>query len=542
MRRSLARRRTIASVDRRTFFRTAARWSFVLPGASALAAACTAATSSSPSLGSVTKSSPSASLTTSAARTNGNAWHRLAASLDGQLIRPGSPGYPTARLGYDPLFDDVRPRAIARVASTRDVARTIAFARDHGLRFTARSGGHSYAGYSVSNGIVIDVSALDRVTADPAAKRATIGSGASLMQVANGLAPDGLVVPGGTCATVGIAGLTLGGGQGVTGRRFGLTCDSLEAATVVLADGTVVRCDANRHDDLFWGLRGGGGGNLGVVTSFTFAAHPLTHLTICSLSWRWSQAARVIRAWSDWAPSAPHDLWSSLRLRWIPGSGPQVSMIGTWSGSPSGLTAVLDDLASSVPPVSRSTSTLPYLDVAKLYAGCAGQPPDECSLQIHGGTLPRQASLAKSDFFDHRISAADVDAMLGRIEARSSPALRGSSGGVVFDSWGGRIAQLGSRATAFPHRQARFLAQEFVTFSSVPGDATLTANRQWLAGLWRSLRGSASGAAYVNYIDPELQGWERAYYGANLDRLVEVKHRYDPDDVFRFAQSVPTTA
>jgi FAD/FMN-containing dehydrogenase len=522
-------------VDRRSFLRSAARWSFAIPGVSALAAACTAASGESSS------AAPAASLTTAAARTSGTAWHQLAASLDGDLIRPGSPKYPTARLAYDPLFDDIRPRAIVQVASTRDVARTIAFAREHGFRFAAKSGGHSYAGYSLSNGIVIDVSKLDKVTADTATKRATVGSGASLMQVANALAPHGLVVPGGTCATVGIAGLTMGGGQGVTGRRFGLTCDSLEGATVVLADGTVVHCDANRHDDLFWALRGGGGGNFGVVTSFTFAAHPLTHLTICSLSWHWSAAAHVLRAWSDWAPSAPHDLWTSLRFRFIPGSGPQVSMIGTWSGSPSGLTPVLNHLTSSVPPVSKSTSTLPYLDVAKLYAGCAGQPADGCSLQIHGGTLPRQASLAKSDFFDHRISAADVDAMLGRIEARSAPALHGSSGGVIFDSWGGQIAQLGDHATAFPHREARFLAQEFVTFSSVPDDATLTANRHWLTSLWRSLRGSASGAAYVNYIDPELQGWKQAYYGANLDRLVQVKHRYDPHDVFRFAQSVPTT-
>ena len=139
---------------------------------------------------------------------------------------------------------------------------------------------------------MIDVTAMSSVHADPSAGQATIGSGATLMQVANGLAPDGLVVPGGTCATVGIAGLALGGGQGVTGRRFGLTCDSMLGATVVLADGSVVRCDANRHPDLFWGLRGGGGGNLGVVTSFTFTAHPLTRLTICSLSWPWSKAAR----------------------------------------------------------------------------------------------------------------------------------------------------------------------------------------------------------------------------------------------------------
>jgi len=184
---------------------------------------------------------------------------------------------------------------------------------------------------------------------------------------------------------------------------------------------------------------------------------------------------------------------------------------------------------------------MPYLDVAKLYAGCSGQSADACTLRIHGGVLPRQASLAKSDFFDHSIASAPLDDVLGRIESRSTPSLRANSGGLVLDAWGGEIAQIGPKATAFPHRQARFLAQEFVTFSTVPDDATVATNRRWLTGVWRALRPSASGAAYVNYIDPELHGWADAYYGANLDRLVEVKRTYDPDDVFRFAQSVPTT-
>ena len=513
-----------------------------MPGLAGLAAACTRASSSVRASSPVGASvAPSRSLTPATSSIAGRGWHTLAASLDGRLIRPGEPGYPTARLVYDPLYDDVRPRAVVQAASAKDVATTIRFVRDHGMPFAARSGGHSYGGYSVSNGIVIDVTAMSSVHADPSARQATIGSGATLMQVADGLAPDGLVVPGGTCATVGIAGLALGGGQGVTGRRFGLTCDSMLGATVVLADGSVVHCDANRHPDLFWGLRGGGGGNLGVVTSFTFTAHPLTRLTICSLSWPWSKAAKVVDAWSSWAPSAPRDLWSSLRLRWIPGSGPQVSMIGTWSGAPAGLASVLGHLTDSVPPATSSSSTMPYLDVAKLYAGCSGQSADACTLRIHGGVLPRQASLAKSDFFDHPIASAPLDDVLGRIESRSTAALRANSGGVVLDAWGGEIAQIGPHATAFPHRQAQFLAQEFVTFSTVPDDATVATNRRWLTGVWRALRTSASGAAYVNYIDPELHGWADAYYGANLDRLVQVKRRYDPDDVFRFAQSVPTT-
>ena len=185
---------------------------------------------------------------------------------------------------------------------------------------------------------------------------------------------------------------------------------------------------------------------------------------------------------------------------------------------------------------------MPYLDVAKLYAGCSGQSADACTLQIHGGVLPRQASLAKSDFFDVPIAAAPLDDVLGRIESRSTPALRANSGGVVLDAWGGEIAQIGPHATAFPHRQARFLAQEFVTFST-------RARRRH--GRPRTAAGSpACGArcAPRRAAPPtsttstrSSTGWAHAYYGANLDRLVEVKRTYDPDDVFRFAQSVPTT-
>jgi len=190
--------------------------------------------------------------------------------LHGRLIRPGTPGYPVARLGYDPRFDDVRPRAIVIATTAGDVA-----------PFAARCGGHSYGGYSLSDGIVIDVSEM--ATIRTGAGTATVGAGAKVIDVAASFASAGSVIPAGTCPTVGISGLTLGGGQGIVGRRFGLTCDSLRAASVVLADGRVVSCDASRQADLFWALRGAGGGNLGVVTSFTFASHPLSAITAFSM-------------------------------------------------------------------------------------------------------------------------------------------------------------------------------------------------------------------------------------------------------------------
>ena len=469
-------------------------------------------------------------------------WGTLAGQLTGRLIRPGMPAYPTARLGYDPRFDGIHPKAIVMAATPADVARTIAFARANGLRFAARCGGHSYGGYSLSNGIVIDVSPMGAVRPHPAARTATIGAGARLIDVAAGLAPTGAMIPGGTCATVGISGLTMGGGQGVTGRRFGLTMDSLRGATVVLADGSIVRCDEDAHPDLLWALRGGGGGNMGVVTSFTFATHRLARLTVFSLTWPWSRADEVLRAWQSWGPSAPAALWSSCRLRWIGGSGPSVSVSGAWTGAPAALTAHLNAFAADVGSApGRSVQTMSYLQAEMYFAGCSSLSVDQCSLSTTGGRLSRQGSFAKSDFFDGPMGPAVRGALLKRIEARGADAaLRSHSGGVLFDAWGGRIADVGPAATAFRHRQARFLAQEFVTFGSLdPAEAQ--ANRRWLQHLWHDLRPAASGFAYVNYIDPDLPNWKHAYYGANLAKLVRVKRRYDPDDVFRFAQSIPIT-
>jgi FAD/FMN-containing dehydrogenase len=524
-------------MDRRGFLRRAGALLLASPPLAALVAACTRATGTSIAKTSAPPTTPPTSTASVSAKLP---WDELAASLHGRLIRPGTPSYPVARLGYDPRFDDVRPRAVVMATTSRDVARTILFARDHDLAFAARCGGHSYGGYSLSDGIVIDVSEM--ATVRTSAGTATIGAGAKVIDVAAGVAATGAVIPVGTCATVGISGLTLGGGQGIVGRRFGLTCDSLRAATVVLADGRIVTCDASNEPDLFWALRGAGGGNFGVVTSFTFSSHPLARITAFSLSWPWSDAKDVVAAWQTWGPNVPAALWSSCRIRWIPGTGPTVSVSGAWSGPPSALASHLDELAAaSRHAPSRSTVTMSPLDAARYFGGCSSYSIDECRLTEQGGRLAREGSLAKSDFFDRAINAAVVRSALDLIDGRgAAAALAPQTAGVLFDAWGGRIAAVAPDATAFPHRGAAFLAQEFVTFHGPITDATLAANRRWLTSLWHALRPAASGFAYVNYIDPELRGWLHAYYGDNLARLVDVKRRYDPNDVFRFAQSIPT--
>ncbi len=313
----------------------------------------------------------------------------------------------------------------------------------------------------------------------------------------------------------------------------------------MIADGRVLTCDTNHHPDLFWALRGGGGGNFGVVTSFTFRTHAAPTLTLAALRWPWSAAGAVLGAWQEWGPSAPPELWSSCRLRWEPGVGPTIGIEAVWAESPSGMGPYLDTLTAMVGTApSRSVTTKSYLDAALYLAGCSGLSTTQCRLttQSPAGKLEREASLARSDFFDRPISGAVARSLLNAVAARGdSAALASHEGGVVLDAWGGRIAEVADDATALPHRQAKFLAQEFVTFKSAISDSLIAANRRWLDGLWGGLRPAASGFAYINYIDPELQSWVDAYYGTNLPRLIEVNRAFDPDNVFRSTEGIPTS-
>ncbi|MGH9295879.1 MAG: FAD-binding oxidoreductase, partial [Acidimicrobiales bacterium] len=230
----------------------------------ALSAACssrpagtgTISTSPPPTSGPSTVPSTTTTTTTPAASAPTSAeWARLSRSLDGNLVLPSSSGYLLAAESYNPVFDGSRPKAIAYVASPADVAGAIGFGRDHSLPLSIRSGGHCYGGWSTGDGLVIDVSKLSSVEVSAGSGTVVSGSGARLVDFYAAIAPSGRAVPGGSCPTVGIAGLALGGGLGVLDRKFGLTCDNLVSAQIVLASGELVTCDATRHPDLFWALR-----------------------------------------------------------------------------------------------------------------------------------------------------------------------------------------------------------------------------------------------------------------------------------------------
>jgi FAD/FMN-containing dehydrogenase len=473
-------------------------------------------------------------------------WASLAKMLHGDLVLPTSAGYVTDAHGYNPLFDSTRPQAIAYVASAADVSTAVAFGREHGVPLSIRSGGHCYGGWSTGSGLVIDVSVLNAVSVDPAGRTVSAGAGTHLVDFYAGLAPHSLAVPGGSCPTVGLAGLTLGGGLGVLGRQFGLTCDNLVAADIVLASGDVVTASATSSSDLFWALRGAGAGNFGVVTTLHFAAHPIGELGLFTLVWQWADAARVIAAWQAWAPLAPDALWSNCLLfasQVTPsGYGPVARVTGVYVGSEPAVEAELQPFLSAVgsEPFTRFVGTAGYADTMMIEAGCESDSVAECHLPTENpaGILQRAPFAAKSDIMTRPASAAAISAMLAAVEARqASPVLSG--GGIALDALGGAINRVPADATAFVHRDGLYVVQYGAGWPTGAAASVVAANQQWLGTVWESMRGFVSGQAYQNYADPSLPGWAKAYYGANLARLQQVKVKYDPEDVFKFAQSVP---
>jgi FAD/FMN-containing dehydrogenase len=455
---------------------------------------------------------------------SGRALRELRSAVRGRVLVPRD----SARIVYNRRFEGIRPDALVLADSSADVAATVRWANRFDVRVVARSGGHSYAGYSTaSDGVVIDLSRLRGVSVSNG--RARIGPGARLIDVQHALTRRGLTVPSGSCPSVGIAGLALGGGHGLAGRRFGLTSDNLVAARVVTADGRVRHVDADTDEDLYWACRGGGGGNFGVVTSLTLRTHRATGASWFSVSWPWSQADEALAAWQRFAPDAPPALTSIFSLGTTGGSGsPRVAALGQYFGGDAALRRLIRPLRR-VAGANLSSGSSSYFSLVQRWAGCLGEGLAAC----HRST--RSSFFAKSDYFDMRLGPRGRAIMIDWMERRQrNPAL--GSGALLLDAYGGALNRPAADATAFVHRDMLFSLQYLAYFN---GGTAGRASRRWINGVWRALRPHVSGEAYQNYIDPQLDGWQRAYYGTNLARLREIKKQVDPDFRFRFRQAIP---
>lgn len=478
--------------------------------------------------------SPTPTPTTSPSKTP-ESWSQLADSLSGALRQPGSAGYDQARQLFNPTFDSIHPQGVAQCASADDVVRALAFAHAQGLKVAARSGGHSYVGCSTTDGLVIDLRKLNTVKLGPGT--ATIGAGAALIDVYAALTAEGVSISAGSCPTVGIAGLALGGGYGVVSRMYGLTCDALISAEVVLADGRMVTASATSEPDLYWALRGGGG-TCGIVTSFVFKTFTTQDVTIYAMGWDWSQAAAVLDAWQNWISTLPDETFSTCKLLGTyasqPNSSPQIGVYGLHLGSAADLAPHLDALQSHIvaKPTYRTSTPSSFAHAMFAEAGCADKDINHCRLATRGGAgeLERQAFIASSDFITAKLPRTSISNLVAAVTARQSDGLAG--GGVSFDAYGGAINRVAADATAFVHRSALAVLQYS---APLPGNAStevVATNRRSISSMKDALKGHVSGEAYQNYLDSTLTDPATAYFGDNLVRLKQVQTEYDPQGVF----------
>ncbi|MEV5989544.1 FAD-binding oxidoreductase [Streptomyces sp. NPDC052051] len=470
-------------------------------------------------------------------------WSTLRAALTGSLVLPEDAGYDTARQLQLAQFDAIHPQAVAYCATEADVAACIRFAQDNGLATAVRSGGHSAAGYSTSPGLVIDVSRLNRVRVSGSTVHA--GPGCQGVDVVNSLATYGLQVAGGTCPTVAMGGWLQGGGLGYASRKYGMGADRLVSARVVLADGRIVRASADEHPDLYWALRGGGGGNFGVVTDYEVRPVQIPVLTLFNLNFHWADARQVILAWQDWMADAPRELATELMFLYSTdapsGTEPNVILTGGYHGSQSDCDALLDALVTAVgqPATSRDSSELPYAQAMMQLYGCGDKTVSECHRVgfTPDAQLPRDTyTSGRNLFFARRWTSAEAQSALDAFTADARP---GQFRFLGLFPYGGAINDVAPTATAFVHRDSLFNAGYSVTLSTAdPAQADRDRAQAWVDGGYATVAPSSNHESYQNYMDPALTSWREAYYGQNYARLQTVKRAYDPNRFFRFAQGV----
>ncbi len=453
--------------------------------------------------------------------------------IKGKVTSPGEPDYAEASKDYNGRFSS-QPNCVVYCQSESDVAETVKWARKQNLPVSLRSGGHSYEGFSIADGgIVIDVSKMTGIKVNPSKKVAQVESGATLMLLYETLWQKRLVVPGGSCATVGVAGLALGGGFGLLARSMGLTCDNILGVRMVDASGKIIEANQQMNPDLLWACRGGGGGNFGVVTEFTLQAHPINNVSVFKLKWNWDDMPAVIKAWQKWAPNVDDRMTSVLTL--TSRKSNRVSCIGLFNGSQSEVGSLIKPLMTAAKPTKFSITTSPFMDAVNRFSGIvkpkitpsAKVVPDTVHQHIH----PRFKN--SSDYVNKELDDDGIKTIVSHLT--ESPR---DSSCIQFDSYGGKINRIPIQDSAFCHRgDTKFCIHYQISWQKQAEDER---NVKWINDFKAAMKSHVSGFSYVNYCDRETDNWARSYYGDNLERLVAVKNKFDPDNFFNFAQSIPT--
>jgi FAD binding domain-containing protein/berberine-like enzyme len=452
-----------------------------------------------------------------------SARRELGAGFEGELIGPDDPQYDEARALFNAMIDK-RPALIARVASPADVARVVGFARAHDLPLAIRGAGHNGGGLgSVDDGVVADLSLLHSVSVDPEARTVRVGGGATWGQVDAATHEHGLAVPSGVISTTGVGGLTLGGGMGHLTRAHGLTVDNLLGAEVVLADGQTVSASADENSDLFWALRGGGG-NFGVVTEFTFQAHPVSEVVGGPTFWPIEETDEVLKAYREFLPTLPRNATGFFAFHTVPPAPPFPEEIHLRK-----VCGIVWCIVGSDEEAEQATA--PMLAVGTpLMHGAQRMPFPALNSAFDGLYGPGEQWYWRADF----VNEIPDEAIARNAEWSSSmPTWKSASHIYPID---GAAHDRGRDETPWAHRDTRW-SQVIVGVDPDPAGAS--AVRDWTVGYWEALHPYSAGGAYVNFMmADEGQERVRATYSDNYDRLAKIKAAYDPENVFRVNQNI----
>jgi FAD/FMN-containing dehydrogenase len=447
-------------------------------------------------------------------------------ALRGQLIRPGDAAYDQARAVYNGMIDK-HPAAIARCRDVADVIACVRFASQHGIEVAVRGGGHSAAGLGVADdALVIDLSGLRSTTVNPDEHTVRADAGCTWGDVDHATVAFGMATPSGFLASTGVAGLTLGGGIGYLTRRFGLTVDNLLAADVVLADGTFVTASETSHSDLFWALRGGGG-NFGVVTSFTFRCHDIGAAgTIIGgpVLYDIADTAAVMRWYRELVPTLPEELSGWIALLTIPPAPPfpeelwgrkACGIVWCYTGPHDQADQVLEPVRSYGSPLVVGLQPMPFTVLQSAFDALY-----PAGLQWYW----------RADFF-REISdqAIDVHVKYGQ----QLPTGHSTMHMYPIDGAASRVPQ---DATAFAYRDGGWAG---VIVGVDPDPANADRISDWARDYWRELHPTSAGGGYVNFLMDEGGDRVRAAYRGNYERLAQVKRRYDPGNLFHLNQNIP---
>jgi len=452
----------------------------------------------------------------------------LRAAMDGPVIAPDDAGFDDARRVFNAEIDR-RPSVIARCTSTADVVAAIGFAREHRLEISVRGGAHNPAGTAVcDDGLMVDLSLLNAVTVDPAARRARVGGGALLADMDAAAQGHGLATPAGLVSHTGVGGLTLGGGMGWLTRKFGLSIDNLVSAEVVTADGRVLRAAEDEHSDLFWAIRGGGG-NFGVVTSFEFRLHEAGPMVQFGLFfWSLDQGPQALRLAREITAAMPPDINAVIAALNAPPApfvpqqhhlAPGYALLLTGFGSAQEHAELVTQIRDSVPPLFDMVTPMPYVELQKL---------------LDEGLAWGFYSYEKGTYVED-LSDAVIEVVTEHVPRKNSP-----MSALLLYRLDGAYSRVGDDETAFSGgRSPRYGA--FIE-GFAPDTDLLAADRGWVRNLWEALRPHAigSGDGYVNgtveYQDDRVRG---SYGTAKYERLARIKADYDPDNVFHLNANIP---